>query len=144
MNKNFAKNICLLICFVLLLYSCSSECSISGIKVNELLFAVSKDRGIDYCSLLEEAVNGNELAIREISLLKFDDATGYAQGTVIVEMILKLGEEKYLKSISSISVKEKKLIKAYIDIGFEYNESKDLKNKELAELFPKVNSFLEN
>lgn len=131
-----------LLCLFLLFHSCSNECSVSGIKVSELLSTSSKEKGINYCTLLDNAANGNEIAIREISLLEFNDATGYDQGEVIVDLILVLGEEKYIKSIASISKKEKILIESYIEIGFAYSEDPNLKNKKFDKVLPRVYSFL--
>jgi len=141
-KSNLPIKIILLLLLFLFFLSCSNSCNVSGINVSELLSVASKEKGINYCSLLKKAIKEDELAIRELSLLKFNDATGYDQGAVIIDLILELGENKYISSISEISNKEKILIESYIDIGFEYSEKPELKNKKPKNFFPKLYVFL--
>jgi len=141
-KSNFPVQKILLLFLFLFFQSCSNSCNVSGINVSELLSVASKEKGIDYCSLLNKAIKQDEIAIRKLSLLEFNDATGYDQGAVIVDLILELGEKKYISSISEISNKEKILIESYIDIGVEYSDRPELKNKNSKNAFPKLYIFL--
>jgi len=141
-KSDFLVQISSIVCLFLFFQSCSNGCNVSGVNVSELLTVASKHKRIDYCNLLDEALNGNEIAVRELSLLEFNAAAGYDQGAVIVDLILKLGEKKYIKSIFEISNKEKILIESYIDVGVEYSDKPELKNRKLKDVFSKLYVFL--
>lgn len=118
--------------------SCSNKCNVEGIEVSELLATSSGEKGIQYCSLLEDALRGNEKAIAELSLLEFSNATGYDHGAVIVDLVLKIGEKKYIKAISAINKEQRSLIQSYIDVGLEYGRNPVIKSRDIKEAFPNL------
>ena len=129
--------------FLLLLFfsSCSNKCVVDNIEVSELLSTVAKERFIDYCELLQIALEGNKNAITKLSLLEFNDAVGYDHGSVIVDLIIAIGETKFINSISEINKEQKELIESDIDIGLNYGNS-PLKGKTLKSAFPDLYLFL--
>lgn len=130
---------CLLLLFM---NSCSNKCMVNDIEVSELLSTVAKEKSIDYCRLLKIALEGDEDSIKRLSLLQFNDAVGYDHGAVIVNLVLHIGEEKYLKSILTINREEKYLIESYLDIGLVYGNNLTTKNKDLKKVFPDICKFL--
>ncbi len=123
-------------------FSCNKQCNVKGILVSELLIVVSKEKSINYCDLLSSALNGNNEAIKELSLLEFNDSTGYDHGSVLVELILKIGEDKYLKGVEPLNVKQKKLVQSYLDVGLEYGNISHIKEKRLDKVFPTIDTYL--
>lgn len=141
MNYNFIKKIILysisLICFV-----CCKSKVISGIYVSESLLIVSEEQGIDYCKLLSKAVNGDDVSIMQLSILKIYESTGYDHGAVIVDLIERIGEDKFIHSLKIVSAEQKKLVKWCIEAGIEYGNNPSLHGKAFKEVFPKVYIFL--
>ncbi len=131
---------------ILLLFciSCSNDkcTNVAGIEVSELLLMSSTKQDYNYCELLRNAVKADENSIKKLSLLQFYDAVGYDHGSVIVDLILLIGEAKYISAISGISSKVKSMIREYIEVGLEYGENPALKNKKLLTAFPKLYAFL--
>ncbi|WP_372473447.1 hypothetical protein AB4865_11555 [Capnocytophaga sp. ARDL2] len=128
----------------LLVASCKTNCEINGIKVDELLYSVSYNKSIYYCELLELALNGDDEAIKEISLLEFYNAVAYEHGIIVVELILHIGENNYIKAIEGLNEKQKHLVEAYVNIGLEYGVNSRINNKEINKQFPKLDLFLKN
>ena len=116
--------------------------SIADIEVSELLLISSNKQDYNYCELLKKAVVEDKNSIKELSLLEFYDAVGYDHGSVIVDLILLIGETKYIDAIKDITPKEKSTIKAYIDVGLEYGNNSALKDKNLKTAFPELYVFL--
>ena len=124
------------------LFSCSNKCNIGGIEVTELLSTVANERSIDYCALLKTANSGDSNSIKKLSLMEFNDAVGYDHGAVVIDLVLKIGEDNYLAAISNFNRSEKKIVESYLDIGLKYGSAATWKNKDLQDLFPKLYAFL--
>lgn len=93
-------------------------------------------KSIDYCRL-KVALIGDKNAIKKLWLLKFDNATGYTHGEVIVDLITTIGEIEYIKAISTLNKEQKNLILSYIlilsciKVGLEYRNNPSVKGKIL-------------
>jgi len=138
------SNLCFIVALIigLTLLSCNSECSVEGIDVPETVLISSKEQGINYCELLEESLQKEKNSVVKLSLLDFDGSNGYDHGTVLVDLVKKLGENEYIVFINHLNTKEKKKIEAYLEVGLMYHYDNGLKEKSLAEIFPRLNSFL--
>lgn len=132
--------------FVLLFgaIACNNKCEVAGMEVSELLSTAAKEKSIDYCSLLGSAAKGDSTAIKRISLLYFGNAAGYDQGAVLVDLILRVGEDKYIQSISTINKDEKMIIESYLNVGLEYGANPKIKDITLKNIFPKIYTFLKS
>lgn len=141
MRIYFLRNIvsCL---FLVLLISCDNKCKVGNIEVSELLATVAMEKSIDYCGLLKIALTGDEESIKILSLLEFNDSVGYDHGAILVDLVLIVGEEKYLQAILTVSKKQKILIESYLEIGLIYSKSGVPDNTDLEKIFPEVYSFL--
>lgn len=141
MSYKFIKKILLystsLVCFV-----CCEGRVINGIDVSELLLVVSEERGIDYCTLLSKAVSGDDVSIMHLSTLTICDGAGYDHGAVIVDLIKRIGEDKFIHSLKTASAEQKNLIKMYIEAGLEYGNNHTLQGNAFEEVFPKIFNFL--
>lgn len=117
------------------LIACNNKCNVDDIEVSEILALSSKEKGIKYCKLLEAALTGDKKAILDLSLLEFSDATGYDHGSILVDLIIKIGEDKYIGAISTTNKQQKGIIKSYIDVGLEYGNNNLIKNKDMKDSF---------
>ncbi|MCH7415428.1 hypothetical protein MM213_18150 [Belliella sp. R4-6] len=110
--------------------------------MSETLQVSAKERSIDYCGMLAKAINLDEKSIKELSELNFGDASGYDHGAVLVELITKVGETKYIQSISGIDKAQKSQLKAYLGVGLEYGSVPNLTSRRIETAFPALNNFL--
>ena len=75
-------------------------------------------------------------------MLDFSDGAAYDHGAVLVDLIEKIGEEKFVQSIKTINDSEKKWIKGYLEAGIEYGSNVNIKGQTLKDVFPKIYDFL--
>lgn len=127
---------------MLSLISCSEKCKIRNIEISELLVSISHQNNIKYCKILEKSMEGDNKFIRELSLLNFENAVGYDHGSVLVSLILNIGEEKYLEAIKPLNNEQKQRVKAFLEVGIEYGDNYFVNKRGLEEIFPKINEYL--
>ena len=102
------KHNLILIAVFFLIISCKNDCrDIRGNEINEMLVINANKNNIDYCSLYNKSKDGNPEAIKKISLLNFEDSTGYEQGIILIDLINYIGEQKYIEALSSIKIEDK-------------------------------------
>lgn len=143
MKKTYLVKLALFSLFFLLFANCHRNKVVNGIEVSMLLLSAAKENEVDYCNLLKEAINGKENSIRELTLLIFYEAAGYDHGSVIVDLIEVVGEDKFIKSLMKLNPEEKQLVKGYITVGLEYRDNQKIKmNNSLEKVFPIIYSFL--
>lgn len=130
----------LIICFNIV--ACSEKCTVGNIQVSELLGSVSNEYKLNYCTLLENAMEGDKTSIREISLLNFENAVEYDHGGVLINLILNIGEDKYLDAIKPLNKKQKNNLIWRLELGIEYGDNDFTKKEQLKDLFPKINKYL--
>lgn len=122
--------------------SCRLSCDVKDISVSELLLESAVDKGIDYCDVVTKASLNDDDAIKQISVMDFDNAVGYDHGAVLVDLILKIGEQKYIEIITAFTKEDKNRIKGYLRVGLEYGGNPQVKSKSIDEAFPKLYIFL--
>ena len=142
MKKRFVTKLLLFVILSMCFINCSRSKSVNEIEVSELLLSVSKEQHINYCKLLNEATKGDVTSIKQLVLLRFYDASGYDHGSVIVDLIKIIGEDKFIKSLATINKEEKQIVKGYLVVGLEYRNNSDLHAKTLKDVFPKIYIFL--
>lgn len=138
----------LFICFIfiglwLYLVNGTGHKVVNGIVVSELLIVVSDEKyNIDYCKLLKKATTNDVNSIKQLALLDFYDGASYDHGIVVVDLIELIGEDKFIHSLKTINIEQKKWIKGYIEVGLEYRDNQNLQAQTLKEVFPKIYDFL--
>lgn len=125
-----------------LLISCSPSCTVQNIEVSELLLLVAKKNNFQYCELLDKALENDSSAIQALSKFTPSEAAGYDHGGILVDLILKIGHEKYIRGISSLSKGERKHLLSYLKVGLEYGSNPATKSKTIEIEFPELNEFL--
>ncbi|MBC9798189.1 hypothetical protein [Sinomicrobium weinanense] len=138
------KRNCFYLVIFLLFFSCNTPCNVDRIEVSELLLIKSEENAYHYCTLLKASMEGDENAIRELSVLDFSDSAGYDHGAVLVDLIGIIGEKEFINAIAAVDKKERKKIEAYIEVGLMYGGNPDLEEKPVEEAFPGLYAFLKN
>lgn len=128
------KNLKIILFVILFVFiSCKNNCEINGIEISELL-KISTNK--PYCELVEKAINKDEQSLKEISELRILDGAGYEHGYVLIQIIEKIGEKKYVEIIKDFSTKEKETIYSYLRVGLEYGGNKLYKNRSVEDILP--------
>ncbi len=109
----------------------------------ELLYA-AKQLNINYCSLLRKSLNHDFESLKKISLLNFENDATFLHGSVLIDIIGILGEDKYVDILKGITSQEKKRIETYLMAGLHFPEQRKKYNDtwEVKEAFPILYAFL--
>ena len=124
-------------CISFFLISCGNKV-IHGIEVSELLIIASKHQCVDYCTLLNKAVEGDTLSIEQLALLDIYDAASYDHGAVLIKLIGLIGEDLFLGAINNTNADQKRKIYIYLEVGIEYGDLAISQKMSLKEQFPKI------
>lgn len=135
--------IIVLFLFFVFLYGCNKK-NVQNINVSELIIEISKERGIDYCGLLEKSLSGDTNSILQISSLEFYDGCGYDHGAVLKDLIKKIGENDYIRIIKKTDKEQRRLILDYLEVGIQYDYADSNHLDNVKDVFPKLYAFLTN
>lgn len=131
----------LLLLNVLLLCGCSYEKSVQGICVPSIIFSSlqhHKMDNIDYCKLLDNSLRKDSASLNMFVTLEcFDGEAAYCHGTIIVEIIERIGEDYFIYSTQRLPINKRKEILSYIDVGIAYRYDK-IDPRSTKEVFPKI------
>lgn len=138
-------SISIIICLIFIIYFfCTKNKEYYVIKPDKLLIENAESRGINYIYLLEKSTNKDKKSLKVLVNLEFYNANSYDHGVVIVELILLLGEEHFIKSLQNINQKNRKKILSYLNAGIVYNKKVYINSKNIQVLFPEIEAFLKN
>lgn len=122
-----------------ILCSCNKDnCSTKlGFTLSYNLFDEVDVNGDTYCDLVSKSLNSNETAIIELCKLKFNDGASYEHGAVIIEVINKISEKKFITIFNRLDDKEKKyLYNSILCAGLEFTTDEDYKGTHISKAFP--------
>jgi hypothetical protein len=146
MLKRFKKQNLLrsfLLALLLIIISCNRNNVIcensTNIKVHSSLIKIAKG---DYCSLLNRSFNKDRESIKEFCQLTLDENSGFYHGEILIELIGKLGEDFFIKSISNFDNHDRYKLRFYIYAGFFQKGRYKFSIKKTEDVFPKLYDFL--
>lgn len=148
---NFKKNIVLkiLTLFTIILFtilSCKNE-NVDGIIIGDTLFihqSVSENSRME--KLIKKALKNDKSAILELT--EFPNggaASSYDLGFVITQIIYRIGEENFAKSITELQPKNLANIEGLIGVGLEYGDNNydgEMDETRIENEFPKLHQIL--
>ena len=131
----------LLLSFILtiILFSCNKDnCSSKlGFTLSYNLFDKINVNGDSYCSLVNKSLNLDEESILSMCKLKFNSGASYEHGAVIIEIIDKVSEEKFISIYRKLSITERKyLYNSIIFAGLEFTLNNKYKGFHISKAFP--------
>jgi hypothetical protein len=121
--------------------SCEKKCNINGIEISPLLISNAEEQRVNYCELVEKSFNNDAQAIKQLTLINFENSVGYEHGEVVVGLVSQIGEQQFLNALHGVNKSEKNKIASYLDVGLQYGNF-NLNGQNVKEAFPKVYSFL--
>lgn len=77
------------------------------------------------CSLIESSLQGNQKSLLEIMQIETWNATSYDHGVLLVNLLRKLGEPHFVKTIYPLSFYERQRILSLLEVGLEYDQQED-------------------
>jgi hypothetical protein len=94
--------------------------------------------------LLKKATTNDTNSIKQLALLDFSlgVVSSYDHGAVLVDLIELIGEDRFIRSLATISNEQKREIKSYIEVGLEYGNNPKLQAQTFNGAFPKTYDFL--
>jgi hypothetical protein len=135
----------LVLIFMTSLYSCNQDnCSKNiGFKLDYHLFDQINVGGKTYCELVNEALQGDVGAIANLSKVEVHDGATYQHGRVLIKVIEKLSETKYIAVLANFTDKEKKLVYYSLWAGLQYNSDSRSQKAQFVEIaFPQLGKYL--
>lgn len=134
------RRIVTLLIVSLFLCSCNLDtCSKRlGFPLSYHLFNKIRIDGSTYCELVNQSLDGNEKAIISLSKVKVYDGAGYEHGAVLIEVIDKMSEQKYIDLLKGDFTTHdiSKLFNTYIRAGMDFTDNPKYSRKKVEEAFP--------
>lgn len=131
----------LLLLNVVLLCGCSYEKSVQGINVPSVILLSLQNHNmndVDYYKLLENSLRKDSASLNKfVTLDCFDGEAGYCHGTIIVEVIERIGEENFIRSTQKLPINKRKEVLSYIDVGIAYHYD-TIDSRSTKDVFPKI------
>lgn len=119
--------------------NCSKEI---GVQLDHHLFAHINIDDNSYCDIAINAMKGDQQAIASLSKIDVHDGASYQHGAVLIEVIDKISEEKYLQVVNSFDKKEKMLIFYSVWAGLDFTSNTKYKRKRIEVVFPELSKNL--
>lgn len=117
LRKNHKVLKTLLFVFVLFLFSCTPE---PMVETTENIEIALGSRYSTYVKMLNSAAKGDTIALNQfICSWDFSDGVVYDHGWVLIQLIEKVGDESYARSLKSLNKKELENVKGYIEAGID-------------------------
>ncbi|MBO4814008.1 MAG: hypothetical protein J5523_03530 [Muribaculaceae bacterium] len=129
-------------------YGCKGCCdkNIDGIHIEDIIiYEADTKYDVDYDDLVEKSLHKDMSSINKLSLLEYNDGYSYDHGLILIEIVDRIGEDIFIKSIEDISAKQKAKVLSYFEAGVDMKNSK--KNdwaKRVEDYYPKIYNFLAN
>jgi hypothetical protein len=128
------------------LTSCTINTSVDSVQIGNTLqeqqdFSTNKR----FAKLVHQSLNRNAEAFAELLRFPCGGAAGcYDLGSVITQIVYKVGEQNFSEMIKNFSKEQKRDILNYLEVGLEYgyNLEKSAPNKTVDQQFPFLNKSL--
>ena len=121
--------------------SCNKKTACSELEQVYVNPYLTNEKGISYCELLSQSIE-NEASF--FTFIKLDIGTDnfYAHGEVLLQLVDLRGEEYFVKAVEKLNKIERFMLRVYLDGGFRETKILPFKEKELKEVFPRLEEAL--
>lgn len=131
----------ILLIVILIFFIACNKSEIEGIEIgNTLVETQTYSENQKLIASISGTLNQDSNSLVSLLHISTDGAGGYDLGSVITQIIYKVGEEDFLKMTESLNVEEKNLLTGFIEVGLEYGYQIDAKNpnQKVEKEFPKI------
>lgn len=132
-----------LIILISLYFTACLESNVNGIIISETLRSnQSHIENKELKNIINSCLKKEPKAFRDILNFNCGDGAGcYDLGYILTQIIYKIGEDNYLKSISKLSKHEQINLSSFIRVGLEYGDNDydgKMDNLRIEKEFPKI------
>ncbi|MGE5107776.1 MAG: hypothetical protein ACM3H8_09540 [Sphingobacteriales bacterium] len=135
-----------IIIFLTILISCTTKTRVDGVQIGNTLHEQQDfSTNIRFAELIHQSLNRNTEAFAELLRFPCGGAAGcYDLGSVITQIVYKVGEQNFSEMIKNFSKEQKHDIRNYLEVGLEYGYrvEKSAPNKTVDQQFPFLNKML--
>jgi len=136
----------LIILILTVLSSCSKKTIVEGVQIGNTLYEQQNlSTNKKFASLIHKSLNRDTEAFGELLRFKCGGAAGcYDLGSVITQIVYRLGEQNFSEMIKNFSNEQKRDIRNYLEVGLEYGYrlEKSTANKTVDQQFPFLSKSL--
>lgn len=119
--------------------NCSSRL---GFNLDYHLFTDVKIAGTYYCGLVNGALDGDKEAIINLSKVAVYDFASYQHGAVLIEVIDRITERRYVEIIKPVlTEKEIRKVASYLMGGLDFTDNTKYTRKTFAQAFPLLKTY---
>jgi len=132
--------------FVVCLFLVCCKTEVENIKIGNTLYE-QQDLSTNkrFADLIKRTLSRDSAALIELINFNCGGAAGcYDLGSVITQIVNRIGEYKFLKMVSQFSNQQKLQIRNFIVVGLEYGYrlNVDMENKTIDKQFPEIDKIL--
>lgn len=114
----------------------------SNINVPKKLFEIKIYKNKDYCTCLNEALEGNGESINEFSKFIVAKDLANQHGIVLTKLIETIGDESYTSYLINFNDRNKLSLMTYVSMGLYEIKFSPFQSEKLEDNFPKLRRFL--
>jgi len=130
------KKIILTLTFLVITNSCNYRCENTNlIKIKTIL-------NKNYCELINESLNKDELSFNTLLRLKVNDKDIYNHGEVLLQIIDLNGEKFTIMCIDNFDKLQKFRLRIYLGAGLQKTNLNKFEGKSFDNVFPELNTKL--
>jgi hypothetical protein len=108
---------------LILFYSCQSK---PHIPISDNLKIALGNKYPDYVSMLNKATLGDTFNVRKFLEIDYiGEGGGYDHGWVLVQLMKKVGDEKFVNALQSFDKKKLDNVKQYFEVGIDNGGNKN-------------------
>lgn len=100
------------------------------------LLRKANEKGYDYCEVLDSALKGDSISILQLSSWTFYDGLSAEHGAVLIEVVARVGEERFIGMIKNQSIRSQYDVVLKLEPGFDFTENKTYAGSSLERAFP--------
>lgn len=141
-------NVSIVIVAFLLLFCCERCDRPAGVDIDEHLFTKVRIDGLSYCRAVEAAIEGDKARLRALCLYRGGDgAMLYQHGLILIRMINKWGEERFIGALGELTPRECEVLHTRLLAGIHLADSSDLlpdcRGYDISCTYPELCRYLE-
>lgn len=100
----------------------NNGCDVHEIYVGQSLLDSARGAGLNYCTELENALNGNQSSFRQLVTYLPGGAIDYDHGIVLIQLLCRSEEKNVLELFSTLSEQDGELLSSLLLVGVEYGD----------------------
>jgi hypothetical protein len=143
MYKAFSVAITILLVAIISI-EIKEDAEVDGIKIRrDLYIMMNAVEKVNYERLVKNSLNGNPNTLRDLINFSCTSSGCYWHGEVLAKIVDRIGEEKIIKILPSMTIEDRSKLASLLSAGLEYGEFDSDRGYSISEKrFPKLSKAL--